>query len=44
MESYKFGGNHDINKQWSTIDSNRDSFYKRGQNKDVEIMPKILEE
>lgn len=44
MGSYKFGGNHDINKQWYTIDSNRDSFYKRGQNKDVEIMPKILEE
>jgi len=44
MGSYKFSGKNDINHQWYKIDSKRDTFYKRGNNKEVGTMPNFEED
>ena len=43
MGSYKFPGNQDIYYQWYRIDAKRDTFYRRGTNKEVEKIPDFEE-
>ena len=44
MGCHKFPGDKDIYYQWYKIDSERDTFYKRGTNKEVKSIPDFVED